>query len=194
MRTITLVAALVGFALASGCGHKADQAAAKSTAVKKARATDDGLAHMVAAVTSVKPGSTPLPLQLKFDLRERPEVSKPLDVDLAVVPLSAAIDRVFGKVVGEDGLELVAGGDLQEAAKPTEGVPIQYHVQVLPKQDGIYTLTANISVDAAGVISSQTYTIPVIAGQGIPDLPSTPAGKAPATASSQPVNPGSATR
>lgn len=194
MRTITLVAALVGFALASGCGHKSDQAAANSTAVKKARATDDGLARMVSAVTSVKPGNTPLPLQLKFELRERPEVAKPVDVDLAIVPLSASIDRVFGKVAGEEGLELVSGGELQEAAKPVEGTPIHYSVKVLPKQDGIYTLTANISVDSAGVISSQTYTIPLIAGQGIPDLPGTPPGKTPATASSQPSKPGSATR
>ncbi|HEX4387023.1 MAG TPA: hypothetical protein VH109_00185 [Steroidobacteraceae bacterium] len=194
MRTITLAAALVGFALASACGHKADQAAAQRTAVKKARATDDGLARMVSAVTSVKPGSAPLPLELKFDLRERPEVAKPVDVYLAIVPLSAAIDRVFGKVAGEDGLELVSGGELQEAAKPTEGVPIQYSVKVLPKQDGIYTLTANLSVDSAGQISSQTYTIPVIAGQGIPDLPAMPPGKTAATASSQPAKPGSATR
>jgi hypothetical protein len=196
MRIITLAAALVGLALVGGCGSgkKATQAG-PAAATKKTQHTDDAIARMVAGVTSVKPGSTPLPLQLKFDLRQRPEVAQPLDVDLAVIPLSGAIDRVFGKVAGEEGLELVSGGDLQEATKPVEGVPIQYSLRVLPKQDGIYTLTANISVDAGGVISTQTYTIPVIAGQGIPDLPAGPApNKAPATAASSPAGTGSASR
>ena len=196
MRIITLAAVLVGLALAGGCGssHKATQAANTAAAAKKTQRADDGLARMVAGVTSVKPGSTPLPLQLKFDLRERPQVAQPLDVDLVVIPLSGAIDRVFGKVVGEEGLDLASGGDLQEAAKPVEGVPIQYSVKVLPKQDGIYFLTANISVDSGGVISTQTYTMPVIAGQGIPDLPTAPAPKAPATAASRPAATGSASR
>jgi len=197
MRIITLAAVLVGLALAGGCGssHKATQAANTAAAAKKTQRADDGLARMVAGVTSVKPGSTPLPLQLKFDLRERPQVAQPLDVDLVVIPLSGAIDRVFGKVVGEEGLELVSGGDLQQAAKPVEGAPIQYSVQVLPKTDGIYTLTASISVDSAGVISTQTYDIPVIAGQGIPDLPAGPTpSKASATAASRPATPGAASR
>src|SRR5262249_14356849 len=153
----------------------------KQQAASQASATrakpEDGLLRMVAGVTSVKPGSTPLPLQLKFDLRQRPEVGQPLDVDIAVLPMSAAIDRVFGKVTGEEGLELVSGGDLQEAGKPLEGTPIQYSVKVRPKQDGIYTLTATMSVDSGGVVSSQTYALPVIAGQGIPDLPA-PGAKA----------------
>lgn len=197
MRTITLAAALVGLALAGGCGsgHKDARAAGDAAAARKSQRADDGLARMVGGVTSVKPGSSPLPLQLKFDLRERPQVAQPLDVDLAVIPLSGAIDRVFGKVVGEEGLELVGGGDLQEATKPPEGVPIQYSVKVLPKTDGIYTLTANISVDSGGVISTQTYTVPVIAGQGIPDLPAGPTpNKGPATAASRPDTPGAASR
>jgi len=194
MRTITLAAALVGFVLASGCGHKAEQAAGKTNPVKKAKVADDGTSRMVAAVATVKPGTPPLPVQLKFDLREKPEVGQPLDVDLALVLLSGNIDRVFGKVAGEDGLEIVGGGDLQEAPKPAEGTPIQYSVKVLPKQDGIYNLTATISVDSAGQISTQAFSIPLIAGQGIPDLPSAPAAKGPATASSQPPSAGSAKR
>jgi hypothetical protein len=180
MRFITLAAALLGLVLVAGCGSGHKQQAASQASATKAK-PDDGLARMVTGVTSVKPGSSPLPLQLKFDLRARPEVGHPLDVDIAVIPMSAAIDRVFGKVVGEEGLDLVSGGELQEAGKPVEGTPIQYSLKVLPKQDGIYTLTATISVDSGGVISSQTYTMPVIAGQGIPDLPA-PGPKRPATA------------
>ena len=189
MRIIILAAALVGLAFVGGCGsgHKGQQAASQAGATRVK--AEDGLVRMVAAVTSVKPGNTPLPVQLKFDLRQRPEVGQPLDVDIAVVPMSAAIDRVFGKVAGEEGLDLVSGADLQEAGKPVEGTPIQYSIKVLPKQDGIYTLTAVLSVDSGGVISSQTYAIPVIAGQGIPDLPAaapkaaTAASGTPATAS-----------
>jgi hypothetical protein len=38
----------------------------------------------------------------------------------------------------------------------------------LPKRDGVFTLTATLSVDAAGHTTTQIFSMPVIAGAGPP--------------------------
>ena len=134
-----------------------------------------------------------LPIQVKFELGQRPEVAQPLDVTIAIVPLSPNLDRIYGKVEGEEGLEVVDSAELSGLEKPAEGVPIQHVFKVLPKQDGIYTLTATLSgVDSAGQVSTQAYAIPIIAGRGFPDLPVQAGDPPPAkTAAAQPPAPAS---
>jgi hypothetical protein len=164
---------------ACGSGHEDAQNGRANHAAKRALSPADALARgLVGGLTQVKPGNAPLPLEVKFALRARPSVSQPLDVDIRILPTAGNLDRVYGKVEGEEGLELVGSGELAEAARPVENIPIDRSIQVLPKQDGIYNLTATISVDMAGQVSTQTYTFPVIAGVGIPDLPTKPAAPA----------------
>src|SRR5207249_6900936 len=66
------------------------------------------------------------------------------------LPISGALDRVSGKVEVGDGLELVAGGEIPPTERPVEGVPILHSIKVLPKKDGIFTVSAVLGVDAAG--------------------------------------------
>jgi hypothetical protein len=40
----------------------------------------------------------------------------------------------------------------------------------LPKQDGIFTLSAAVSVELADDSVTRTFTIPVIVGQGLADV------------------------
>jgi hypothetical protein len=127
-------------------------------------------------------------VQVKFALLARPDVGQPVDIDLSIMPTAGNLDRISGRVEGEEGLELVGSGELEPADKPVENTPIERTLQVLPKKSGIYLLTAAVSVDAGGQVSTQTYSIPVIAGSGIPDLPAKPAAAAaPATTASAPA-------
>jgi hypothetical protein len=181
-------AALLIAALLGGCGssHEETPAARAATRAKKALNPQDTLARsLVGAATSVKPGSSPIPVQVKFALLGRPDVAQPVDIDLAIVPTASNLDRISGKVEGEEGLELVGSGELEPADKPVENTPIERTIKVLPKKNGIYLLTAVVSVDMGGQISTQSYSIPVIAGTGIPDLPTKPiTAAAPATTAS----------
>src|SRR5262249_41753640 len=95
---------------------------------------------------------------------------------LVIVPLSASVDRVSGKVQAEDGLDLVDGADIPTSDRPPEGVPIRHTIKVQPERDGIFMFTAVLAVDAAGQTSTQPFTIPVIAGAGMPDLPAPGSG------------------
>lgn len=182
------VAAVLIAALLGGCGSSHDETPAgrAATRAKKPLSHKDAMARsLVGAVTSTKPGSSPIPVQVKFALLRRPDVAQPVDIDLSILPTASNLDRIFGKVEGEEGLELVGSGELEPAEKPVENTPIERTVQVLPKKNGIYLLTAVVSVDLGGQISTQTYSIPVIAGSGFPDLPTKPAaGGAPATTAS----------
>jgi hypothetical protein len=140
---------------------------------------------MVSAVAASKPSM--VPVQVKFDLRERPDVGRPVGVDLAIVPMSASVDRVSGKVEGEDGLELIEGGEIAATERPAEGVPIRHAVKVLPKRDGIYTVRAVVTVEAAGVSSTESYSMPVIAGTGAGENPGKPGPAATAATTAAPA-------
>ena len=138
---------------------------------------------MVSAVASNKPST--VPLQVKFELRDRPDVGQPVELDLAIVPMSASVDRVSGKVEAEDGIELLEGSEIAAAERPVEGVPIHHHLKVVPKREGIYTVRALLTVDASGVPSSDAYSMPLIvvaAAAASPGTPGTPAPTAAAAA------------
>jgi hypothetical protein len=121
---------------------------------------------MVSAVSAAKAGP---PVELKFELRELPQAGRTLDVDVAVVPDVAAINRVYAKFQGSQGLEVVEGAELAAVDKPPVGTPIRHVVRVVPKEDGIYTVSATVSVDLADDAMTRVYSIPLIVGDGLAD-------------------------
>jgi hypothetical protein len=173
------VAAALVLAL-SGCGSTTESNAAAygRRNLAKPKATVDPTRReptdMVAAVSSAKGGS---PVQVKFELRERPEIGQPLDVDVALIPDSPTLQRVYAKFQGGgDGLELLDGGDLPAVEKPAQSVPIRHTVRLLPKRSGIFTLNVAVGVDSGTDSVSRAFAIPVIAGEGLPELAAKSAG------------------
>ncbi|TLZ32049.1 MAG: hypothetical protein E6K29_02360 [Gammaproteobacteria bacterium] len=174
-------AALGAVAILGACSSGETPGAAASAARPSQAAQRKSLPSNVLSpdmVSAVSAGGTGAPaVQVKFELRQRPAVAQPVDIDLAIVPASGALDRVSGKVEVGDGLELVAGGEIPPTERPVEGVPILHSIKVLPKKDGIFTVSAVLGVDAAGESSTQTFSIPVIVGAGLPEQPAKPAAK-----------------
>jgi hypothetical protein len=179
--------ALAAAALLGGCGSKSSGPAAstpaKAAAAKSVKPSDELSRNMVSAVASNKPST--LPVQVKFELRDRPDVGQPVELDLAIVSMSASVDRVSGKVEAEDGLELVEGAEIAATDRPVEGVPIHHLLKVVPKREGIYTVRAIVTVDASGAPSSDAYSMPLIvagASAASSGTPGAPAPSAPAAA------------
>jgi hypothetical protein len=191
MRNLTLnIVAAVGFMVAvSGCGSgkapDAAAAAAKQVHKNAAWATNGLSPGMVAAVTP--PGAAPGSVQVKFELQGRPDVAQPLDVDVVIIPVLGNVDRISGRFTADDGLDVVGGQDLPVADKPVEGTAIHHSVRVLPKREGIFTLTAVLTVDSAGRSTSENYSMPVIAGAGLPEAPSKAAPAAPEAGAAHPA-------
>jgi hypothetical protein len=194
MRPLISIAVLFALQLPllAGCGsgHDARTATTSAPVARKAVNPADTLGReFVAAVASVKAGTPAIPVQVRFALHEHPQAGQPATVDLALTATASTLDRMSGKVHGEDGLTVVSGEDVPDTQKPPEGTPVRHTVQLLPKQDGIYELTVDVTVDAGGITSTQGFTIPVLAGSGMADLPATGTVSAPVTAARPPGTP-----
>jgi hypothetical protein len=164
----------------SGCGSGEKSAAAQAaggaqtasvhgaTKGKKAGpgAGEDNLADMVSAVSAAKAGP---PVELKFALPTRPEVGQVMDLEVAVIPRAPVPASVSASFQVVDGLEIVAGSHLERVDQLVDGKPIRHVVKVLPKRDGIFTLTAVVSFEQANQEWARTFSIPVIAGEGLPE-------------------------
>ena len=150
----------------SGSGDAAHSGAKKTThgvVDPSSRAAED----MVAAVSAGKGGP---PVGLRFEVRSNPEPGQPVDIDLAILPNAAAIERIEGKVQGGENVSVVEGGDIPTVEKPAQGTVIRHVVRLLPKQDGIFTVTAALNVDLGTDSITRIFTIPLIVGDGLPEL------------------------
>jgi hypothetical protein len=165
---VAVAVALLGL---YGCGSSSGTAnSAHSKHSEAQRVTDPANRppqDMVAAVSAGKGGP---PVGLKFELRSIPQAGQPVDLDLAVLPDAPAIERIDGRFDGNENLTLVDGGDLAAIEKPAQGSVIRHVVRLLPKQDGIFTVTAAVTVTLANDSITRTFTIPVIVGEGLPEL------------------------
>jgi hypothetical protein len=158
---------LAAAAVLSGCGSKQPTGgAAPTSTAKRGPSPAQTLSRtMVGAVAANKPAA--VPVQVRFALHTRPAVSQPLDIGLALLPTSAGIDRISGQIVADDSLELVDGAQISATDRPAEGVPIEHTVKVLPRRDGIYTFNAVITVDSGNQSATESFSMPVIVGEGV---------------------------
>jgi hypothetical protein len=166
----------VGWVLSvSGCGSTDESTTATSSHNAKARKQHKStpakpgeieLGDMVAAVSAGKAGP---PVELKFFLPNRPEVGQVMDIDVAVVPRAPVPDSVWVSFQAVEGIEIVEGSQLDQVGNLVDGVPIRHVVKILPKRDGIFAIGAVASFTSANLDSSRAFSIPVIAGEGLPD-------------------------
>jgi hypothetical protein len=192
MRPLTSVAVVsaLQLTLLAGCGsgHGPGPSTTPSQVARKAARPGDSLGReFVAAVPSVKPGTPPIPVQVKFALHEHPQAGQAAAMDLALIATTGTLDHLAAKVRGEDGLVVTAGEEVPGTQKPVEGVPVRAALQLMPKQDGIYELTVDVTVDAGAIVSNQSFSIPVVVGNGIADLPTTGTVSAPVAATKPPA-------
>jgi hypothetical protein len=167
------VAMAVGLGLMAGCGSSSgsghDAATKSKRAHTQAVSTDPAERPTADMVAGVSPSKAGPPVALKFELRQPPQAGQLLDVDVAILPSAPAINRISGKFQGGEGLSLIEGADLPAIDKPVAGSVIRHVVRVLPKQDGIFTVSATVLVDLADDSMTRTYSIPVIVGEGLPE-------------------------
>lgn len=173
---VALGAAAVLCACSSGETPSAPSASARpGTGAPRVQQPAAGLVppDMVSAVKSSSGGTAPV--QVKFELKARPGVAEPLDIDLAIIPSSSTLDEVSGRVEVGEGLELAAGEQIPATERPVAGVPIRHTVRVLPKKDGIFTVSTVLTLQSTGQSSSQTFSFPVIVGAGFAEPAKPPA-------------------
>lgn len=156
----------------SACGSsEPDPTAATPTSGKPQSGRSAGSADMVAAVSASK---NPGKVDVKFALSARPAVGQPVDIRLALTP-RVELDRLYARFQPSEGLDLVKGGETGPIDRPAIGTEVEHVVTVTPKTDGIYYVTVTVISDAPTESVSRVYSIPIIAGAGLPELPPPPA-------------------
>jgi hypothetical protein len=167
--TATVFACLLALA---GCGDsQPDATASKAAKSSTARKTAPGDSDMVAAFSATRqPGL----VDLRFKLDKRPAVGAPVDIELAMVP-TVELERLFARFQASEGLQIVSGAESEHFERPTKGSSVSHKLTVTAKTDGIFYITAIVLADSESESVARTFSIPVIAGQGLSELPAAPA-------------------
>jgi hypothetical protein len=138
-------------------------------------------AGMVEAVTQGKPQA---PLDLKFDLLERPVQGQPLEVAIALLPQTDARSATVA-VTGSDGLKLAPGEEQFEFPAIEAAQVYRHRIKVTPTTEGFYLLTLSVSLQHDQTSDSRVFSVPIlVGGSGA----GSPGGGAPAAAA-QPADP-----
>jgi hypothetical protein len=162
MPMLLCVAALVGCHRNSGAQATLNAAPApqvKAAApVKKGPSAADQTAGMVEAASQ---GKSTVPVQLKFDLPQKPQIGKPMQVDIAVMPQIPASPAAI-HITGADGLEVAPDASEIDIPSVEEGGVYRQSVKVTPTTDGVLILGLTVSLKHDEITESRAFSIPVI--------------------------------
>ncbi len=146
------------------------QAAAPSQASDPQQLT----AGMVEAVAQ---GKAQGPVELKFDLLQRPIQGQPLEVAIALLPQTAARSATVA-VTGSDGLK-VESTEGQFEFPAVEAAQVYRHsIKVTPIAEGFYLLTLSVSLQHDQTSDSRVFSVPILVGSA-GATGSTPSGGGP---------------
>jgi hypothetical protein len=113
-------------------------------------------------VEAVSQGKSQLGVQLKFDLRQKPTVGQPLDVDIAVMPqIDAGAAEV--QITGGDGLTVAEGVNQIELPNVEANQVYRQSFKVTPGAEGVLLLGLTITLKHDEMTESRVFSIPVIA-------------------------------
>jgi hypothetical protein len=159
---------LLAIAASAACHRQSGTAPAApvkpKAGVRAAAATQGGpspeelTAEMVEAVVQSK---SQAPINLKFDLLQRPVGGQPLEIAIALLPQIAARSATVS-VTGSDGLKLDPGEDQFEFPAVEAAQVYRHSIKVTPTADGLYLLTLSVSLQHDQVSDSRVFSVPIL--------------------------------
>jgi len=135
----------------------APQASAPAAA-KRGPTTGELTAGMVQAVTQ---GKSQLPVELKFDVLQRPVLGKALEIAIALVPQIAASAATV-QIGTAGGLDLGSGANQFDIPSVEAGQVYRHSVHVTPTADGVLLLGLTVSLKHDEITESRVFSIPII--------------------------------
>lgn len=155
-----LFSATLGIAACSGGSDDTQQAlqqqAAKARRARQQTQPEDPLARMVRAVT---PSKGELPIDVRFELQQRPEPGKPVDIKLALVP-STDLAALQAVVKSAAGLQIADNTQIKFDTLKS-GEMKDYTFAATPSGTGIFIASVDVTVTRETGDNTYTYSIPV---------------------------------
>jgi hypothetical protein len=150
----------------SACHRKTDPAPAPApaarvvvpVAAKKGPTVAEQTRGMVEAVSQ---GKSQLPVQLRFELAQRPAVGQSLDINVAILPDIDASGADLVVASGEGFTVAPGGGQFELGAIEVGGV-YRRTVKVSPTAPGVLVLNLTVSLKHDEMTESRAFSVPLI--------------------------------
>ena len=106
-------------------------------------------------------GKSSLPLDMKFELADRPKIGQVLEINLAFVPQIAG-GPVTVQVTDSDGLDAVQGDKQFEISEVEAGEVYRHTLHMTPTTDGVLLINLSVALKHDEVTDSKAFSVPVI--------------------------------
>lgn len=157
---------LVIASLSLGACGSSSQPAALQSGSGSVKTRPAGAALERDTVRAVNAAHSTIPIDLRFELKERPTLNAATAVSLALVPdIKSVINHIRLSFQAVDGLD-IANPDPVSYDKPEPGIAITENLGVVPRRAGVLYLTVTAVIDDDNGSLSRTYTIPLVVNAG----------------------------
>lgn len=127
---------------------------------KPAVAPNDPTAKMARAVGNGKPGAA---VDIRYEILARPEVGKPVEVDVALLP-GPGVDSMEVTFGGMDGITLA--GSLQASFPSVKaGESYKHTLSLLPDRNGVFYITVAVNAVMGEITMGRTFSLPFAVGK-----------------------------
>jgi hypothetical protein len=113
-------------------------------------------------VQAASQGKSPVDVDLKFELVQRPTLGQPLEINLDLIPQLVAGPVVI-QITGADGLDLAADSRQFEIPSVESGEVYRHTLTMTPSSEGLLILTVTVAVKHDDATDLRVFSIPVIA-------------------------------
>jgi hypothetical protein len=120
-------------------------------------------AEQTAGMVQASPqGKSQVPVELKFELAQRPKVGQPLDINLALIAQISASPATI-QVSGADDVSVATGANQFDIASEEAGEVYKHTVSVTPNAEGVVLVGVTVLLKHDEVVDQRVFSIPIIA-------------------------------
>ena len=120
-------------------------------------------AEQTAGMVQAAPqGKSQVPVELKYDITQRPKVGQPLDIDLALVAQIAASPASI-QVTGADDVSVAPSPNQFDIPSEEPGEVYRETVHVTPNAEGVVLLGVTVLLKHDEIVDQRVFSIPIIA-------------------------------
>jgi hypothetical protein len=113
-------------------------------------------------VQAVGQGKSQVPVELKFDIAQRPKVGQPVDINLALIAQIAASPATI-QVAGAEDISVAAGASQFDIPSEEAGEVYRETINVTPNAEGVVVLGVTVSLKHDETVEQRVFSIPIIA-------------------------------